>query len=224
MRHVSPSSTDRQRAPSKRAVQTKIRIFDAAEQLFAERNFEGASLRDIATKANVPVALVSFHGGSKNALFHAVVERRADELSRLRLQRLADLKAGGQPLTARSILKCTLLPHLEKVIEDGPQWLAYVRLVAMVSADPRWHDISKACFDPTAAHFIDELSAIYPEADKAAIATSYVFSVSAMLSLCTSIWRISALSNDTSKADLAEMSANLIDFSAAGMHSVLRPK
>lgn len=224
MRHVSPCSADRKRAPSKRSLETKARIFDAAERLFAHRSFEGASLRDIAADAGVPVALVSFHGGSKDDLFHMVVERRAETLATLRLQRLAELKAGENPITSRRLLECTLLPHLEMVIDGGPQWLAYVRLVAMVSADPRWHDISKACFDPTAAHFIDELARLYPNADKAAIATAYVFSVSAMLSLCTSVWRINVLSEKTSRADLGKMTADLIDFCATGMHSVLSSK
>ena len=70
----------RQRAPSKRSLATRERIFDAAEQLFAERGFEGATIRDIARLAGVQGALVNHHGGSKEVLFATIVARRADEL------------------------------------------------------------------------------------------------------------------------------------------------
>jgi len=224
MGYASPHASDRQRAPSKRALKTKTRILDAAERLFAQCNFEGASLRHIASEAGVPVALVSFHCGSKEDLFYTVVARRAGELSVLRLQGLADLKNRGTALTARDILECSLLPHLDKVMGGGPQWLAYVRLVALVSTDPRWHKISEACFDPTATRFLDELSAIYPDADKAGIAAAYMFSVSAMLSLCTSVWRIKVLSKETTELDLEKISADMIDFCAAGLQTVLAAK
>jgi len=43
-----PEQKQRQRAPSRRSLETRARILDAAERLFAERGFEGASVRDIA--------------------------------------------------------------------------------------------------------------------------------------------------------------------------------
>ena len=67
----------RKRAPSKRSLETRARILDAAERLFAQGGFDGASMRDIAMAADVPVALVNFHGGAKEALFETVVARRA---------------------------------------------------------------------------------------------------------------------------------------------------
>ena len=54
---------------------TAQRILDAADELFGERGYDGASVRDIARRAGVKKALVFYHFGSKGALFEAVLER-----------------------------------------------------------------------------------------------------------------------------------------------------
>lgn len=46
------------------------RLIDAAIKLFAERGYEGTSVRELATAAGVNVAAVSYHFGSKDALYH----------------------------------------------------------------------------------------------------------------------------------------------------------
>jgi AcrR family transcriptional regulator len=69
MTHKAREKENRQRASSKRSLETRERILDAAERLFARNTFEGASIREIAKAAGVPVALVNFHGGSKEELY-----------------------------------------------------------------------------------------------------------------------------------------------------------
>ncbi len=50
-------------------VTTKEKMLDAAVRLFHTQGYDGTSVRDIATKANVNVALVSYHfGGKKGTL------------------------------------------------------------------------------------------------------------------------------------------------------------
>ncbi|MGJ8570003.1 MAG: TetR family transcriptional regulator [Hoeflea sp.] len=212
----------RRRATSRRALATSLRILDAAEILFAERGYDGASVRDIAASAGAQLASISFHHGGKEPLFERVVERRASELSQLRLEALAARKASDEALTLESILSAFLRPYLEKAGAGDPQWLAYARLVAIVSADARWHAISERCFDPTAGVFIKEIAGLFPDADQTAIAVAFVFSVSAMLSLSTSTWRIEALSGEpghqVTKHHLAD---DLVRFCEAGMRAAI---
>ena len=205
----------RQRAPSKRSLVTRDRIFDAAEQLFAERGFEGASIRDIARLAGVQGALVNHHGGNKEVLFATIVARRADELSRLRLDALAQMRT-SDTLTLRQILSCFIAPFIDKTLNGGAPWSAYGRLIAHVSSDVRWHPISQSCFDSTVAVFLDEISKVLPQASRERLSTHFVFTVSSMLSLCTSRWRIEALSEGTAQSDLLE---TLLDFCEAGFKS-----
>lgn len=202
----------RQRAPSLRSLATRDRIFDAAEQLFAERGFAGTSIRDIARLAEVQGALVNHHGGSKDDLFATIVARRADELSSLRLDALAHKKAHGA-LSLREVLSCFVVPFIDKALHGGPAWSAYGRLIAHVSTDVRWQHIAQSCFDPTAEVFLDEISAVLPEASREKISAHFVFMVSSMLSLCTARWRIEGLSTHEAGEDLV---GSLLDFCEAG--------
>ena len=43
----------------------QLEILQVAEQLFAEEGFDGTSVRDIAKKANVNIAMISYYFGSK---------------------------------------------------------------------------------------------------------------------------------------------------------------
>ena len=62
---------------SKAGLDTEERIFLAAERLFADRGFDGVSVRDIVHEAGVNLAAVSYHFGSKSALLLAVFRMRS---------------------------------------------------------------------------------------------------------------------------------------------------
>ena len=168
-------------------------------------------MRDIAAEADVPVGLVSHHGGGKDMLFAEVVGRRSATLSEARLSALNAAKAAG-PLTGEIVLRSFIEPYVATAREGGDQWLAYARIVAIVSADPRWSALSAAYFDPTAQIFIMEIAKLYPKASPSAVAECFVYSVSAMLALLTSRWRIEALSGEAG-GDLE----GLIAWCAAGL-------
>ena len=53
---------------------TKARILAAAEQVFAEEGFAGASTRAIAAKARVNISSLHYHWESKETLYFAVFQ------------------------------------------------------------------------------------------------------------------------------------------------------
>src|SRR5215475_11693621 len=61
--------------PERRGEQTRERILDAAEALFADRGFEGAALRDVAARVGIRTPSLYNHFPSKEALYAAVLER-----------------------------------------------------------------------------------------------------------------------------------------------------
>ena len=84
---------------------TKDRLLDAAEQLFAEKGFDGASIRDLAAAAGVNVAAVNYHFQGKDNLYREVIKRRFVDQRDASLAALASLleKTDGQPALDRVI-------------------------------------------------------------------------------------------------------------------------
>ncbi|GAB4141671.1 MAG: TetR/AcrR family transcriptional regulator [Sphingomonadales bacterium] len=129
-----PPKIDRRKAP-----QTKTRILDAAEALFAQRGFDGVSLRDIAQRAGVQLALTHYHCGAKEDLFRAVVDRRAaDHVRSLREALEAAIAASsGVPPSPEAIVRAFLSPILRRWADGGPGWKNYVQLLARVANQPQ---------------------------------------------------------------------------------------
>jgi AcrR family transcriptional regulator len=72
----------------------RLTILLAAEKLFALHGFHGVSIRDIATEAGVPLALVGYYFGAKHELYHAIFESWHPMIQQ-RLSSLAAVIADG---------------------------------------------------------------------------------------------------------------------------------
>jgi AcrR family transcriptional regulator len=77
----------------------QIQIIETAERLFAERGFDGTSVRDIADEAGVNVAMISYYFGSKEKMMEALFE----------------LRVGSVKIRVESLIKDESLSPLEKV-------------------------------------------------------------------------------------------------------------
>ncbi|KUJ81155.1 TetR/AcrR family transcriptional regulator [Ruegeria profundi] len=212
--------TERKRAPSQRSIAARERILDAAEQVFAERGFDGASIRDIAERARVQKANVNFHGGPKEELFERIVARRASVLAQERIDAIRLLEAQGE-WSVGDLLSAFMLPLVTRAFGKDPQWLAYARIVAIISADTRCRSLAAAHFDPVATLVVQKLCEKHPEADPVRVAGALVFAVSSMLALCTSDWRISVLGGSDNQPDADGLIQNLLRFCEAGVVSSL---
>ena len=71
----SPARSRARPTPERRGEQTRERILDAAEGLFADRGFDGTTLRDVAGRVGIRTPSLYNHFPSKEALYAAVLER-----------------------------------------------------------------------------------------------------------------------------------------------------
>lgn len=92
---------------------TKNRILDAAETLFADKGFDATSLRMITAEAQVNLAAVNYHFQSKEALLHAVYARRAGPVNARRLELLTTYENSGAPLEVEHVLDALMRPLFE---------------------------------------------------------------------------------------------------------------
>jgi AcrR family transcriptional regulator len=100
---------------------TRDRILDAAERLFAERGFAATSLRALTQEAGVHLAAANYHFGSKRELLRTVIERRVGGVNEERLKGLALLRsrADGKPLDLEAVLDVLLRPLLADPTATG---------------------------------------------------------------------------------------------------------
>ncbi|REL29994.1 TetR/AcrR family transcriptional regulator [Thalassotalea euphylliae] len=99
---------------------TKNKILDAAEELFAIKGFNGTSLREITSQAEVNLAAVNYHFGSKKELIKAVISRYMNELAPKLEKALVDVYDQEAP-TLHQVFSAFVQPllSLNELRENG---------------------------------------------------------------------------------------------------------
>lgn len=112
---------------------TKDRILHAAEELFALQGFATTSLRQVTSRADVNIAAVNYHFGSKDNLVNEVFRRRMDDMS---VERLKALKQAVQahPGELEPVLAAFVEPALA-MAQDRHGGGAFIRVIARAYAE-----------------------------------------------------------------------------------------
>ncbi len=138
MKQTQTEARSTRAVPSRGATTTKVRILDAAESLFMEHGFEATSLRQITALAEVNLAAVSYHFGSKEELFESVLTRRLDPMNRERIALLTRFEREDAPdlLSCERILTAMFIPALELARDRERGGQNFLRLLGRAYADP----------------------------------------------------------------------------------------
>ena len=96
--------------------ETRERVLDAAERLFAERGLEAVSIRDITRAARANLAAINYHFGGKRELVAEIFSRRLTPLNQKRLALLdaAEQMAASKPARLEAILEALIRPTVEQ--------------------------------------------------------------------------------------------------------------
>jgi AcrR family transcriptional regulator len=115
---------------------TKQRILDTAERLFAEEGFDGTSMRAVTTAADVNLAAVNYHFGTKAALLEAVVGRILGPATERQLARLDELEGRGEPASVEELLEAFLGPIFDMLEAGGKRGPVIAQLFGRIMGDP----------------------------------------------------------------------------------------
>ena len=117
---------------------TRERILDVAERLFMARGYEGTSMRMITGEAEVNLAAVNYHFGSKEALLREVFRRRLEWLNRERLRALDALEAqaNGEPLKPSLVLEAFFGTLLRMGEDESLGGMTFLRLLGRTLTEP----------------------------------------------------------------------------------------
>ena len=182
-------------ASQRNSTATRARILQAAETEFADHGFDGASVRQIALRADVPVALINYHFSSKEGLYRAIFEMRAPMIVDQRIAglRLAEMEPDRER-KVEMIVKAVLVPNLH--MRSTEKNSSYARILAREVSDPKSHNrkVIEEFFDPIAYRVIDALHRAMPDRSIEEINWAYQAMLGVMVYTMADTGRISRLS------------------------------
>ena len=198
---------------------TKDRILGAAEELFAQFGFSGTSLRQVTSRADVNIAAVNYHFGSKENLVNEVFRRRMDGMS---ADRLSALKAAvdQSPGELEPILAAFVEPALA-LAQDRHGGGAFVRVVARAYAEK--NDSLRKFLSDHYGHvlrdFAKEIATCVPSLSKEELYWRLDFLAGALTYAMADFGLIKRPAGVSEKAHRERAARELIRFAAAGFKS-----
>lgn len=108
-------------APTAKGGRTREQILEAAARLFAERGYEGTSIRDLEAAAGVNRGVATYHFGNKaelwKAMFRFVFQPYVDDLnSKAELLRALDADARDRILVAGFVRTSAERPYMNRLM------------------------------------------------------------------------------------------------------------
>ncbi|MDF2116791.1 TetR/AcrR family transcriptional regulator [Roseiarcaceae bacterium H3SJ34-1] len=142
---------------------TRDKILDAAEVLFAERGYSAVSTRNITDKAGVNVAAIFYHFGSKQAVLDEIFKRRLEPINRRREAMLAEcIGPDVENYSVADILTAFIAPTLDLGTSS------FKLLAGRTSTDPNpeVREVMFSVYDSVARSFFAALDKACPHLSK----------------------------------------------------------
>ncbi|MFN3668573.1 MAG: TetR/AcrR family transcriptional regulator [Brevundimonas sp.] len=200
-------------------------ILDAAEYLFSVHGLYGVTLKDVAQSVGVHHTLLNYYFTDKKKLFDAVIARRAEVTSSLRMKALDEYDAAseGRP-TVEGALRAFLDTDLDLYGQGGENWKNYGALGAQVSNTTYGAELMDLHFDPVVLRLIEMLKKALPDCPDEDIFWGYHFVTGALMLTLARTGRINRLSGGLCDSDDFEaVKDRMATFMAAGFLSICKP-
>jgi AcrR family transcriptional regulator len=198
------------------SISTKDRILAAAETLFAQRGFDGASLRQLTAAAGVNLAAVNYHFGSKERLVEEVFRRRLDTLNQNRLTALARV-AGRETTTLEDVLDAFIRPALEMNQDDNGPLFMRVLARAFAEHDDHLRQFLSDNYGHVVRQFTAEFAHLLPHLSKAELYWRIDLVTGALTHAMSGFGMIQRKGDVSESAHREQTVAHLVRFAAAGL-------
>lgn len=204
---------------------TRERILDAAERLFAEHGFSGTSMRMITGLARVNLGAVNYHFGSKEALTQEVFRRRLTWLNQERLRVLDELEAaaGGQPLKPSQVLDAFFGTAVRMAADTRQGGHTFMRLLGRTYTDPS-EFVRKFLAEEYAGvvdRFMAALFRSLPDVPREEILWRFHFMMGAMSYALAGVDSLKVVSDGLDEGNPAHLAPRLMSFLLGGLRAPL---
>ena len=204
-----------------RSADTRVRILDAAETLFADKGLEATSMRSLTTLAQVNLAAVNYHFGSKEGLIVAVYARRLGPVNQERLAQLDALERKMAKPSVELILLAYIAPVMRLIHDHNRGGEIFMRLLGRALYEPGAYlaQLFREEMEPVLNRFTMALQRCLPQLTAEDLFWRMHFGGGAIAYTLAQIHRLEMLSKGVcDPKDVEGVIARLVDFMAAGMH------
>ncbi|OQX20013.1 MAG: hypothetical protein BWK76_02820 [Desulfobulbaceae bacterium A2] len=207
---------------------TKTRLLDVAEEMFAQKGYADTSMRSLTGKAGANLAAVNYHFGSKEGLLQAVLERRLLPLNHIRRGRLEATMRGaseaGRLPDVRDLLRAFIEPTLI-LRRSGRGSRAFIIVISRGLSEP--DPMVRATFVklvlPILQYFNECLAVALPQLPPRELFYRFHFCMGAMAHVLHGMDKKEFFCPDMAQDDMETVLDMMLHFLAAGMESSALP-
>ena len=200
-------------------------LMESAIHCFSRYGYEGASLRDIAANAGVPLSTIHMYFGSKSELYVAI-ERKAwdeidDERSELLTQALA--KAGPRPPELADLLNALAWPVVRRALGNSEHDRERIFIIrGGVSDRTAWDrtGLLKVA-DRSVVRWIDAMGLACPTLTRQDIVWAFSFAVGAIYSWQLIDHRYDRLLGEDTERTVEGLTGDIVAFGCAGVQALI---
>jgi AcrR family transcriptional regulator len=205
---------------------TKERILDAAERLFAEYGFDATSLRSITAEAGANLAAVNYHFKSKEALIQAIFARKLGLLNRQRFAMLEtyQAEAGNNPVPLEKLVRAFIEPAFRLPSNSATSGTELGRLIGRMYSthSTSLRDIIAEEFRGQFAKFIKAMQRVLPDFPAEETFWRLFFSIGTVTHTLAASKNLEYISDGLCKAsEIDHVIERLISFIVAGLQAPL---
>ncbi len=203
---------------------TRDRLLNTAQRLFAEQGFKATSLRQITQEAEANVASVNYHFGSKEEMLNELIKRRVEPVNERRYALLKKYRAeaGGQPIPLEKIFEAFFLPFFQSAAPyTDKDTMDLIHIIDRLSEQSTLRQaVYEEHFKTLQITILEALSETLPELETGELHWRFHFALSLMLSSMSTRQRVGNYSKEfCDPEDIEGMVKRLIQFICAGFRA-----
>jgi TetR/AcrR family transcriptional regulator, regulator of cefoperazone and chloramphenicol sensitivity len=168
----------------------RSRLIEAAMELFAEKGYEGTSVRDLATAAGVNVAAVSYHFGSKDALYtqtlRACLAPCAEMRERMQVHLDTARRKKGRKAAENALREC-IRDFLEILMSPAARH-SHLVMREQSEGKPRFEPVIREFFQPVGTILREVILMLAPELPQLTV----FMTISGMIGQCLHTYKARA--------------------------------
>ena len=210
-------------ARSARKPDARDSILEAASRLFAERGFEGCTLREVAARAKVNQGMIHYFFKSKETLFREAYLGRGQSIvdERRRLLAAEQEAVGSRLIPIERLVEIFLQPAIDVAVRDAGG-RAFVRMQSRLQLDGSRFggEIREALYDETSRQFVQAFMRSLPGLTQEEVSWRFIFVLGTYQYALSNTGRLEVISEGRSSGkDFTRALQEMIPFLAAGMRA-----